>query len=162
MKILFKISEKAGLALTVIGVLVWLVCGAVATIGIGDALWQYPRLSFSLAMAGAAVTGFGGIIGYWLVADRIDFWRLGYQVKWLAANAWAYEERSATSEERIIPYLLEAHGQGYPAPCTIRILSQADWEIEAPSWARGRRSEIVERIANCHGAMNRGDVQILN
>jgi hypothetical protein len=107
-------------------------------------------------MAGAVVTGFGGIIGYWLVADRIDFWRLGYQVKWLAANAWAYEERSATSEERIIPYLLEAHGQGYPAPCTIRILSQA----ETPSWARGRRSEIVERIANCHGAMNRGDVQI--
>jgi hypothetical protein len=162
MKTLFKLSEKAGLVPTVIGAIAWLACGTVATIAVVDALWQSPKLAFALAMVGAVVTGFGGLIGYWLVADRIDFWRLGYQVKWLNANYWFYEERRATSEERILPYLLEIRGQGYPAPCTVRILSQADWESEAPSWARGRRSEIVERIANCHGAMNGGDVQILN
>jgi len=162
MKTLFKLSEKAGLVPTVIGALVWLACGTIATIGIIDTLRQYPRLAFAVAMTFAVVTGIGGLIGYWLVADRIDFWRLGYHVKWLNANDWVYEERSAKSEERILSYFLEVRGQGYPAPCTIRILSQADWEIEAPSWARGRRSEIVERIANCHGAMNEGDVQILN
>jgi hypothetical protein len=162
MKTLFKLSEKVGLVPTVIGVLVWLACGRVATIAIVDALWQYPRLAFAFVMAVIVVTAVGGLIGYWLVADRIDFWRLGYQVKWLGANNWVYEERSATSEERILPYLLEAHGRGYPAPCTLRIPSQVDWESEAPPWARGRRSEIAERIANCHGAMNGGDVQILN
>jgi len=162
MKTLFKLSEKVGLVPTVIGVLVWLACGTVTTIAIVDTLWQYPRLAFAFVMAVIVVTAFGGLIGYWLVADRIDFWRLGYQVKWLGANNWVYEERSATSEERILPYLLEAHGRGYPAPCTLRIPSQVDWESEAPPWARGRRSEIAVRIANCHGAMNGGDVQILN
>ncbi len=131
-------------------------------IAIPDALWQYPRLAIALTILVIIATGIGGLIGYWLVADRTDFWRLGYQMKRLNANDWVYEERSAKSEERILPYLLEVRGQGYPAPCTVRILSQADWESEAPSWARGRRSEIVERIANCHGAMNGGDVQILN
>jgi hypothetical protein len=111
MKTLFKLSEKVGLAPTVIGALVWLACGTVATIAIVDTLWPYPRLAFAFAMAVIVVTG---------------------------------------------------SGRGYPAPCTLRIPSQVDWESEAPPWARGRRSEIAERIANCHGAMNGGDVQILN
>ena len=162
MKTLFKLSEKVGLAMTVIGALVWLVCGTITVLTVVDKLWRYPRTAFTFAMTVAVVTGVGGLVGFWLVADQIDFWRLGYRVKWLTANDWAYEERSATSEERILPYILEVRGQGYPAPCTVRILSQADWESDAPSWARGRRSEIVERIANCHGAKNGGEVQILN
>jgi hypothetical protein len=162
MKTIFKLSEKAGLAPTVIGAIAWLACGTGATIAIPDALWQYRRLAIALTILVIIATGIGGLIGYWLVADRIDFWRLGCQVKWLNANDWVYEERSATSEERILPYLREVHGHGYPAPCTIRILSHAEWESEAPLWARGRRTEIVERIANCHGAMNGGDVQIMN
>jgi hypothetical protein len=162
MKTLFKLSEKVGLAPTVIGVIVWLASGTAATAGIVDALWRYPRLACAFAMAFAVITSIGGLVGYWLVADRIEFLRLGYQVKWLAANDWVYEERSDTSEERVLPYLLEARGQGYPAPCAVRILSQADWESEAPLWARGRRCEIVERIANCHGANNGGEVLISN
>ena len=83
MKTLFKLSEKVGLAPTVIGALVWLACGTGATIAIVDTLWQYPRLAFAFVMAVIVVAGVGGLIEYWLVADRIDFWRLGYQVKWL-------------------------------------------------------------------------------
>jgi hypothetical protein len=162
MKTLFKLSEKVGFAATVIGVLIWLVCGTITVLTVVDKLWQYPKTAFAFAIAIIVVTGAGGLVGFWLVADHLDFWRLGYRVKWLNANDWAYEERSAMSEERILPYILEVRGQGYPAPCMVRISSQADWENDAPPWARGRRSVIVERIANCHGAENGGEVQILN
>jgi hypothetical protein len=160
MNTLFKLSEKVGLVPTSIGVIVWLACGTYATLAVIDALWQFPRIAIAIAMAFIIVTGIGGLVGYWLVADRIDFWRLGYQVKWVGTNDWVYEERSVAPEERILPYILEVRGQGYPAPCTVRILSQEDWESETPLWARGRRSEIVGRIADCHGANNGGEVLI--
>jgi hypothetical protein len=160
MNTLFKLSEKVGLMSTAIGAIVWLACGTYATLAVINALWQFPRIAFVIAMAFIVVTGIGGLVGYWLVADRIDFWRLGYQVKWIRANDWVYEERSVASEERILPYIREVRGQGYPAPCAIRILSQEDWESEAPFWAQGRRNEIVGRIANCHGANNGGEILI--
>ena len=63
MKTLFKLSEKAGLVPAVIVAIAWLACGTVATIAAVDALWQSPKLAFALAMVGAVVTGFGGLIG---------------------------------------------------------------------------------------------------
>jgi hypothetical protein len=77
MKTLFKLSEKAGLAPTVIGALAWLACGTVGVIAIPDPLWQYPMLAIALTILVIIATGIGGLIGYWLVADRIDFWWLG-------------------------------------------------------------------------------------
>jgi hypothetical protein len=44
MKALFKLSEKAGLAPTVIGALAWIACGKVGVIAIPDALWQYSLI----------------------------------------------------------------------------------------------------------------------
>jgi len=162
MKILFKLSKKAGFIPTIIGVFIWLACGYVAVPAVGDVLWQYPNVAYAFAIAIIATTGLGSIVGFWLVADHIEFWQRGYRVKRLSANDWVYEERSATSEERILQYSLEVRGQGYPAPCAVWILSQADWENEAPPWAVGRRSEIVERIAICHGSKRGGEVQILD
>jgi hypothetical protein len=162
MNILFNLSQKAGLVPTIIDVLIWLACGTVAVIPVGDALWQYPTFAYAFAIAVIAVTGIGGLVGFWLMADHIDFWRLGYRVRLLGANDWVYEERSATPEERSLQYIREVRGRGYPAPCAIWILSQVDWESEAPSWAWGRRSEIVERIANCHGSKLGGEVHILD
>src|SRR5215831_7332343 len=107
MESLFKLSEKVGLLGTVIGVLIWIACGTGATLVVVDTLWQFPRIAVVIAMAFIVVTGISGLVGYWLVADRIDFWRLGYQVKRLGANDWVYEERSATPEERILPYIRE-------------------------------------------------------
>jgi hypothetical protein len=160
MKLLFKLSEKIGLVPTVIGVIIWLAVGTWATLMAVETLWQYPRIAVVVVLAFIIATGMSGLVGYWLVTDRIEFWQRGYQVRWIDANDWVYEERSVASEERILPYILEERGQGYPAPCTVRILNQEDWESEAPLWARGRRSEIVERIADCHGANDGGEVLI--
>jgi hypothetical protein len=160
MKRLFRLSQKVGLLPTVIGAIICLAVGTYATLAVVDILWQFPRIALVVVMSLIIVTGMGGLVMYWLVTDQIEFWQRGYQVKWIDANDWVYEERSAASEERILPYVREVRGQGYPAPCTVRILGPEDWETEAPLWARGRRREIVERIIDCHGANIGGEILI--
>ena len=159
MNTLFKLSEKAGLVPTAIGVIVWLVGGIWATLAVVNGLWHFPTLAVVLTISFMVVTSIGGLVGFWLVAERIDFWRLGYQVKPVSGNDWLYEERISRAEIRILSYIRIVRGDVYRAPCTIKILAADDWERDAPLWARGRRNEIVERIANCHGA-NQG-VEVL-
>jgi hypothetical protein len=110
----------------------------------------------------AVITGIGGLIGFWLIAEHIDYRRVGYRVKWLRANTWAYEERSRVPEERLLPYIREVRGRGYPEPCAIRITTAGAWEREAPSWARGRRSEILDRITSCHDPKGSGAIEFVN
>ena len=160
MNTLFKLSEKAGLVPTAIGVIVWLVGGIWATLAVVNGLWHFPTLAVVLTISFMVVTSIGGLVGFWLVADRFEFWLRGYYVKPIGDNDWIYEERSSASEIRTLPYILEERGNGYPAPCTIKILDAENWERDAPLWARGRRCEIAERIANCHGANQGGEVLI--
>jgi hypothetical protein len=150
---LFKLSDKVGLVPTIIGIFAWLAFGMWATLAVVNRLWRFPMLAWVLTISFMVVTGIGGLVGFWLVADRFYFWCFGYQVKPIHVNDWIYEERSSASEIRTLSYIRELRGEGYPAICTIKILDAENWERDAPLWARGRRSEIVERIANCHGAI---------
>jgi hypothetical protein len=157
---LFKLSDKLGLMPTVLGVIISLAFEMYATAAVIDALRYFPRIAAVISITLMAVTGLSGLVGFWLVADRVDFWRRGYQVKRISEIDWVYEERSSTSEERILPYVRKERGEGYPAPCTIRIFDTEEWESDAPLWARGRRREIIERIVNCHGASRGVEVLI--
>jgi hypothetical protein len=162
MRTLFKLSAKVGFVPTILAVLVWLSLGTIAARAVVGALSRYPGVAYAVAVAVASITAIGGLVAFWLVADHIDFRRLGYRVKWLRANTWVYEERSPAPGARNLPYLREVRGRGYPEPCAVRIPAEATWEQEVPSWAHGRRSEILERIANCHGAKKGGEVEFLN
>lgn len=139
---------------TVIAVIVTLAFEMWATAAAIDALRHFPKIAVVISIPLFIVTGISSLVGFWLVADRINFRRLGYQVKWIKENDWEYEERSSTSEKRTLTYVREVQGEGYPAPCTIRILDVEDWENSVPKWARGRRSEIIARILDCHGVTN--------
>ena len=152
MNSLFKLSAKVGLVPTAIGLIVWLASGMWATLAVVNGLWHLPTLAFVLTISFMVVTSIGGLVGFWLVADHFEFWLLGYHVKQISDNDWIYEEQSSAPEIRTLPYIREERGNGYPVPCTIKILAAEDWESELPLWARGRRNEIVERISNCHGA----------
>jgi hypothetical protein len=140
----------------------WLALGTGATRAAFGALSRYPGVAYAFAIAVATITGVGGLVGYWLVAEHIDFRRLGYRVKWLNANAWAYEERSRAPEGRLLPYIREVRGRGYPELCTIRIASEVVWDREVPAWARGRRNEILDRITNCHDPSRSGAVEFVS
>jgi hypothetical protein len=104
-------------------VIAWVGVGAaVARAGV-RALWQYPRFAQAFVVVVAIVVATDGLVGFWIVADLIDYWRRSYRVRWLTANDWSDEERRA-----------------------------GGWELQAPQWAHGRRAEILEHIAELFGA----------
>ena len=154
---LSRLSQKIGLAGTVTAVFVWLTAAAIAMEIVGSALSQHPWLASVAVFGLIVVAATGGLVGFWLAADHVSYWLLGYRVKWLRGNHWVYEERRANSG---VPYVREVRGPGYPQPCTIRIPNAVAWKTEAPAWAQGRRDEIVERIVTGHGAQNGGAIQV--
>jgi len=102
----------------------------------------------------------GGLVGFWIIADLVDFWRLGYRVRWLSGNEWVYEERKAEGSVQCLPFSREILADGYPAPCEVGILSEASWEGKAPEWAQRRRAEIVKPITTLFGADMGGHVEL--
>jgi hypothetical protein len=103
--------------------------------------------------------GIGGLVGFGIVADLVDYWRRGYRLRWLSGNEWVYEERRAKGSAQSLPFSRVNLGDGYPAACEVSILSEACWEREAPEWAQRRRAEIIKRIAQLSGANDGGHVE---
>jgi hypothetical protein len=156
---LFRRSQAVGLAPSLLCVIAWVGVGAVvARAGVG-ALWQYPRFAQAFVIVVAIVVAMGGLVGFWIVAAFIHYWRRGYRVRWLTGNDWIYEERRAGGSVERLPFSREIVGDGYPAPCEVHIPSETRWELQAPQWAHGRRAEILEHIAELFGADIGGRVQ---
>jgi len=152
-------SDAIGFAPSLMFVIAWVACGAaVARAGVG-ALWQYPWFANVFVIIVAIVAALGGLVGVWILSNHIDFWRLGYRVKWLTGNEWIYEERSADGSVDCLSFSREIVGDGYPAPCEVYIPSETRWERRVPQWAQGRRTEILEHIAELFGADIGGRVQ---
>ena len=160
MKRAYEFGERVGLALSLVLWIVWIVGGAAAAWHSGKFLAPHP-LAIAVVSLIAGITGVGGLIGYWVVADLVDFWRLGYRVKSVAGNEWLYQERRSRGSVRSFQFTCDVLGDGYPAPCEVRIPGEAMWLEVVPVWAHGRRSEITERIAHCLGAGAGGRVQFV-
>src|SRR5262249_32676733 len=139
---LAKLSERLGIAPTILGIVVWIAAGVAVGRGGVAALWQYPRLGFVFMVIETTCVGFGGLFGFWMINSLIAYRTRGYRVRWLMGNDWVYEERAAKGEARCLPISREVQGPGYPAPCRVRIPAAARWAIEVPGWARDRRAEI--------------------
>lgn len=105
------------------------------------------------------VVALGGLVSFWILASHFEFRRRGYQIRWLAEDEWVYEERRADGSVECMPFFRKTVGEGYPAPCNVQIQSEKSWELQAPQWAQGRRTEILERIAELSGANSGGRVQ---
>ena len=158
MSSLYRLSQRLGIVATVLGVFVWILLGAAVARGGVAVLWQYPRLGYVLVLIVAGVVGVGGLFGFWFVAELIDYWRRGYRVRWLTENEYVYEE-VAEAGARSFPISREVLASGYPAPCRVRMPTEASWASEVPAWARGRRGQIATRIAECFGADRGANVQ---
>lgn len=160
MKRTFEFGERVGLALSLVLWIAWIVGGAAAVWYSGNFLAPHP-LAIAVVSLIAGITGIGGLIGYWVIADLVDFWRLGYRVKFVAGNECLYEERESRGSVRSFPFTCDILGDGYPAPCQVQILGDSMWVEVLPVWAHGRRGEITERIAHCLGAGAGGRVQFV-
>jgi len=160
----FRASERIGFVSTVACAIAWLVCGALLARAAAAAslLWRIPMLGLAVEILLCSVVGIGGLLSFWLIANHIDYLRRGYRVKWTCGNDWLYEERISATEERFLPCVRVIVGKGYPAPSEVRILSEASWDSEAPLWARGRRGEITQRIAQCFGGDRGASIRFLD
>lgn len=161
MKRVFEFGERNGLALSLVLWIAWIVGGAAAAWHGGKFLAPHP-LAIAVVLLIAVITGVGGLIGFWVVADLVDFWRLGYGVKPVAGNQWLYQERPSRDSVRSFQFTCDVVGDGYRPPCEVWIPGEAMWLEVMPVWAHGRRGEITERIAHCLGAGAGGRVQFVN
>lgn len=80
MKRVFEIGERLGLALTIVLWMAWVTGGAAGAWHSGKLLAPHG-LAIAVVLLIAVITGIGGLIGYWVVKDLVDFWHLGYRVK---------------------------------------------------------------------------------
>lgn len=151
MQRIFEFGERVGLASSLVLWVAWVVGGAAAAWHGGKFLAPQP-LANAVVLLIAVISGIGGLIGYWVIADLVDFWRLGYRVKFVAGSEWLYEERQSGDSVRSFQFTCNRVGDGYPAPREVQIPGDALWLEVTPVWAHRRRGEITERIARCLGA----------
>ena len=148
---LWRQSHVLGLPASVTLAVAWLVSGgAIARFGLPQ-LAQYSALFWFCLVVVSLVVAFGALISFWILASHIEFRKRGYQVNWLTADQWAYEERRNDGSVERLPLSRKMTGDGYPAPCTVYVQSRESWDECAPVWARGRRTEIMSRIAEQFG-----------
>lgn len=154
LRAVFRASERVGLAATIVGVLGWLgACLALAhsmshVLQMPLPLWSRILLTAALA-AVALLTAASALAGWWLVAGHIDYRVRGYRICRLSGSRWRYEERGGRG---VLPFTRVVVKAGYPSDCRVGLLSAVAWESAAPVWARGRRAEIMQRIAVALGA----------
>jgi hypothetical protein len=157
-KVLWRKSHAIGLVPSLLCAIAWLACGGVIVrFGVG-ALWQYPVLWWGLLIVVGLAVALGGLVSFWILASHVEFRRRGYQIRWLKEDEWIYEERRSDGSVRHLPFSRTTVGEGYPAPCNVRIHDEESWERQVPLWAQGRRTEILERIADLSGANSGGRV----
>ena len=146
---LWKGSDRIGFVPTVVCAIAWLVFGVIVVRVAGASLWPTPKLAFVVVIVISTIIGIGGLVSSWLIADHVGYRMRGYRVRWVTGNEWMYEERVSTGTERCLPCVRVVLGYG---SAEVLVPSETSWETRAPLWARGRRSEIMERIALCFGS----------
>ena len=158
-KILWRQSHAIGLVPSLLCAITWLACGGfVVRSGVG-ALWQYRELSWVFLILVSLAVASGALVSFWILVSHFEFRRRGYKIKWVTGDEWVYEERRIDGSVECLPFSRKTVGDGYPAPCNVHIQSEKSWERQAPQWAQGRRTEILERIADLSGANAGGRVQ---
>ncbi len=108
MQRVFDFGERVGLALSLVLWIAWVGGGAAAVWHSGKFLAPY-LLAIAVVLLIAVITGIGGLIGYWVVADLVEFWRLGYRVKFVARSEWLKQLACTACDDRLETEVWGAH-----------------------------------------------------
>jgi hypothetical protein len=151
--------EPAGTVVGTVGPLAWVGLGVLIAKGAYAVLEHHATTAHVLVLVIATVFAVGGLVISWMTAEQIEFWRLGYRVRQLSPKGllhWSqgpkqcvYEERAASGQIQGLPFVRTIFGDGYPAPSEVCLPKEEDWDSQMPSWAHGRRKEIMERMNQC-------------
>jgi hypothetical protein len=159
---LMRWREPVGTVVGTVGLIAWVGLGVLIARGTYAALEQHATTAQVLVLVIATMFALGGLVIFWMTAEQIEFWRLGYRVRQLSPKGfvhWSqgpkqcvYEERAAGGQIQGLPFVRTILGDGYPAPSEVRLPREDNWDSQMPFWARGRRKEIMERMNQCFGA----------
>lgn len=154
--------EPVGTVVGTVGLIAWVGLGALIARTEYAVLVQHAIRAHLLVFVTATIFALGGLVIFWVTAGQIEFWRLGYRVRQLSPKGffhWSlgpkqcvYEERASSGQIQGLPFVRMILGNGYPAPSEVCLPKEEDWDAQMPSWARGRRKEIIERMNECFGA----------
>ena len=150
---------------SVIGLVSWITFVVLVTRGAVLLLAQFTTAMMLVLVPFALAAAWGTIIAVSQVGNCVEAWQRGYGVRWLDGPLrahilgvkygdrfrWVYEESSPSGDLRQIHFVREIVGRGYPVPSQVCIPNIEDWDREVPSWAVGRRSEVVQRIDEAFG-----------
>lgn len=114
-------------------------------------MFQYPVLGWAFESVVAVFVGAGALVGFWLIVRQIDYRRRGYRVRLVSGTTWLYEENISGAGEQSFPFIRFIRDKGYPVPSELVIGSEKNWDSDMPSWTKGRRLEIKQRIAELFG-----------
>jgi hypothetical protein len=147
------VRAVAAAFLPVITTIGWVATFGIAAIAVPAALAEeHPRLAFVMLFVLAAIAGEGGLVGFWKSDASIYFLVRGWRVRAVTPTLWVYEERGPDGVIQKLPFGYTALDETYRPPCEVHITSVEQWNVEAPSWARHRRAEIVANISRDLGA----------
>lgn len=143
--------EPLGTAIGTASLIAWVaLSGLLATAG--SLLFPQSEIAvWAIFGVTAIMAGAGGLYIFWLTADAIAFWIRGCRLRWPGPAQISYEERAPDGEIRVLLFVYRPLGDGYRPPCEVQIPREEHWDSQMPSWARGRRQEIVQRLDQCFG-----------
>lgn len=143
---------RAGLSLlrSAMGTVVWIaVCSVCAILGSTAAVSLPSRWTADAVIyLFMAVGGAGGLWGFWKTTWAYAFFRSGYRVRWVAGQAFLYEEFGPDGMLRRLSFERKPLADGYAPPCLISLPTAEQWSSAVPGWARDRRDEIVSRLTD--------------
>lgn len=147
--------------MSIIGMVAWVGLGGVAVRIAGWSLANHPTVFWCVFVLTAIVVSAVGLFLFWRVATEVEFWRRGYRVRQLEPRdffRWSlgpkkcvYEERGFDGRVQSLPFVRVVLSDGYPAPSEVRLPKEEEWGAQMPSWAAGRRNEILKRMKYCLG-----------
>jgi hypothetical protein len=124
----------------------WIVAAALLAFAAPSLLRNHLRLAEAVVYSAAALGGFGGLVGFWYSASAIEFVVRGYQVCRLSNGRWAYAERRPDGAIAHLTLGYNLLADIYRPPCEVHVPSEAEWDSATPTWAHGRRAEILRNI----------------
>jgi hypothetical protein len=153
--------EPIGTMLGTAALIVWVGLGAIVALTASLAFEQHSKIGVVLVLGIATIFAAGGLVIFWSIAEQVKFWSLGYRVRQVSPKGFlrwtpgpkqcVYEERAPSGQIQALPFIRIVLGDGYPAPCEVCLPREEDWNTQIPSWAHGRRKEIMERMNKCFG-----------
>jgi hypothetical protein len=121
--------EPVGTVVGTVGLMAWVGLGALIARAAYGVLEQHAITAHVLVFVTATIFAVGGLVIFWVTAEQIEFWRLGYRVRQLSPKGffhWSlgpkqcvYEERAPDGQIQGLPFVRMILGDGYPAPCEV-------------------------------------------